>query len=180
MRISELVEIHNLMHGHTGIGTPIIYPGHIDHAPDAYRVMEHVMRTRADADGTVVIPGDFLFPEDFKAEDYEDAEEYAAAAQEHYLGLERVIRDELWNLSYKYESEDGEDHASLRIIGGCGGTSDEDGRLKQCTVKLTQVFDEARKLGHCPEWSSLKDIWFAFELSQDTVSHTFELSAEKS
>lgn len=180
MRISELIRIHNLMHGFTGIGTPIFYPGHIICPSDAYRVFEYVMRAPADAEGTVVIPGDFLFPEDFNAEDYEDAEEYEEAAQFYYDALESVTREELSNLSYEYESNDGEDCYSFRIIEGCGGTRDKDGRLKQCTMKLVEVFKEAKRYGHCPEWSSVNDIWHRFELSQDTVSYTLELSAEKS
>lgn len=180
MRISELIRIHNLMHGHTGIGTPIFYPGHIICPSDAYRVFEYVMRASADDDGTVVIPGDFLFPKDFRAEDFEDAEEYAEAARDYEQALERVIRQELSNLSYEYESNDGEDCYSLRIIMACSGPRDEDGRLKQCTMKLAEVFKEAKRYGHCPEWSSVNDVWHKFELSQDTVSYTFELLAEKS
>ncbi len=171
MRISELVEIHNLMHRYTGVGTPIFYPGHIIHPSDACRVMEYVMKTRADADGTVVIPGDFLFPEDFNAEDYEDEEEYEEAAQFYYDALASVTREELSNLSYEYESDDREDFESLRIIKSCGVTRDKDGRLKRCTMKLAEVFKEAKRCGHCPEWSSWKDIWHALELSQDTVSY---------
>ena len=181
MRISELIRIHNLMHAYTGIGTPIFYPGHIICPSDAYRVFEYVMRAPADAEGTVVIPGDFLFPEDFKTEDFEDEEEYAEAAQFYYDALESVTREELSNLSYEYESNNGEDRASIRVIQDCGGSRDKDGGLKRCTVTLSQVFDKARRLGHCPEDRTFyADVWHKFELSQDTVSYTFELSAEKS
>lgn len=177
MRISEMIMIHSLIHRHTGIGTPIFYPGHIARPSDAYRVFEYVMKTPADADGTVVIPGHFLIPDDFRVENFEDMEEYVEAAQHYYDALERVTREELSNLSYEYESEDGEECAWLRIIEGCGGSRDKDGRLRQCTVTLAQVFDAARRLGHCPEDRTFyADKWHEFELRQDTVSYSFDLS----